>query len=201
MDSPPPITGQPEDPIAEAVNGGGIRTVNPEVIGAKPSNVVRYDEESGECERIGSAAADCTQLAHQPPAIARPKGGANNVRHGLSGSKLPKGCSYIHRRLEAFKKQIEAAALEHLGEIGLLTAARIDSAAKWERHAQLAARWLRVEFDRLSHDQRLRYSAEVSRAAAERDKCLAAILPAIKAEEASPFAGLYDKPLAHKEPA
>ncbi|MDX1945220.1 MAG: hypothetical protein SFU86_07425 [Pirellulaceae bacterium] len=56
--------------------------------------------------------------------------------------------------------------------MGVLDAAVINTAARWEQHALLATRWLRISFDQLSHDQRLNFSREIARASSERDKAL-----------------------------
>lgn len=99
----------------------------------------------------------------------------NALSHGIHAGVLPPGCGPIAKRLAKFRSVLEAAVVEAKGEIGLYDAAAINSAERWERHAQLAARWLKVEAKSLTPDQRLAFSRDVARASSERDKCLRAL--------------------------
>lgn len=101
-----------------------------------------------------------------------PKANGNAIRHGLTAGKLPRGAAYIARISGVFRTSLEAAVIDHKTQISLHDAAVIQTAVRWERHSQLAQRWLRKEFDRLTPDQKLHYSREVARASAERDRCL-----------------------------
>lgn len=58
------------------------------------------------------------------------------------------------------------------GEIDLPSACWINTALRWERHARLSARWLRIEAEAMSPGDRLSYSREVARASSERDKAI-----------------------------
>jgi len=108
---------------------------------------------------------------------AHPRGGApfgnrNAMRHGLRAGSLPKGASYIAREMVALRREIEDAVLARRGRIELYEAALIQTAVRWERHALLAQRWLRLNAETMTHEERVRYSREIARASSERDKCL-----------------------------
>jgi hypothetical protein len=92
------------------------------------------------------------------------------MRHGLAAGRLPKGCAYITRAVTRFRAGLEAAMVAAGLPIGLVEAATIQTAVRWERHACLCLRWLRTE--ELDPDQRLTFSREIARASSERDKCL-----------------------------
>jgi predicted KAP-like P-loop ATPase len=66
---------------------------------------------------------------------------------------------------------LERAVLDRRGEVDVFAAAVIQSAMRWERHALLAQKWLRITPD-LDPDQKLAFSREIARASSERDKCL-----------------------------
>jgi hypothetical protein len=104
--------------------------------------------------------------------MGAPVNNKNATRHGLTlGSALPKGTAYISRSIVRFRLALEAAVVAARGAVGLYEAAAIQTACRWERHALLAQRWLRVE-KQLDPDQRLTFSREIARASTERDKCL-----------------------------
>lgn len=110
--------------------------------------------------------------AHAPAASpVRKRGGANHVTHGMYGVGLPRGAQRLARRLNEFRRAL-CAAVEDAGSIDLTAAATIDSACQWLRHGLLAARWLRLHEEKMTHDQRLAYSREVAKASAERDRCI-----------------------------
>jgi len=92
------------------------------------------------------------------------------MRHGLAAGRLPKGCAYITRAVTRFRAGIEAAMVAAGLPIGVVEAATIQTAVRWERHALLCQRWLRTE--ELDADQKLAFSRDLARASSERDKCL-----------------------------
>jgi hypothetical protein len=104
-----------------------------------------------------------------------PRGNKNALSHGLSSGRLPKGCSSIGASVNAMLRALETATLKAKGEVSIVDAALIQSACRWERHSQLAARWLRLAFAELTYDERLRYSRETARASSERDKAIGAL--------------------------
>lgn len=99
-------------------------------------------------------------------------GNTNSQRHGMTGGKLPKGCQYVENRVNALRRQVEAALIDVKGEIGIVDAAAINSVLKWERHGLLAQHWLRKEADKLSPSDRLRFSEAIAKASDARDKAI-----------------------------
>lgn len=100
------------------------------------------------------------------------KGNRNALRHGLKAGKLPVKCQYIENRINALRRQLEDAVILVRGEIGIIDAANINSAVKWERHGLLAAHWLRHEVEKLSPTDRLKFSEQVAKASDNRDKAM-----------------------------
>lgn len=105
----------------------------------------------------------------------RTAGEVAGVKRGLIGGRLPKGCHYIRRLSEQFRRDLESAVCAIKGEVGISDAAAIQTAMRWERHALLAQRWLSELFDKLTPDQKLSFSRDIARASAERDKCIGAL--------------------------
>ena len=115
------------------------------------------------------------QPAHycgKPGRSGPPKGSANNLRHGMKGSKLPSGCKYIEYRVNNLRRQCEDALMQVKGEINIVDAAAINSVLKWERHGLLAAHWLRHEINKLSATDRLKFSEAIAKASDNRDKAI-----------------------------
>lgn len=128
-----------------------------------------------------------------------PAGNANAMRHGLKAAKLPAGCKYIEHAINALRRQLEAAVVSLRREVTLLDAAAIQTACKWEKHGRLAEHWLRHEHEKLTPTERLNFSREAARAAAERDKALASLRLDGKPDDA--FDDLYgDKPASNQHP-
>ncbi len=127
--------------------------------------------------------AEATEKSRQGALL----GNQNAARHGLRGSGLPKGCGHIRRAINIFRRTCEAAVFEDRGEISLTDAAHINTAFRWERHAQLAQRWLLLESETMNAADRLSYSQASAKASSERDKSIARLnLP--KATDADPWA-------------
>jgi hypothetical protein len=110
-------------------------------------------------------------------AIKRSRDGRrrNNLLHGLRAVTLggtPKGAAYVGRLTLALRTQLEQAVVDAKGEVSLPDACAINTACRWERHAQLATRWLRLNFDNMTLDQRLNFSREVAKASASRDAAI-----------------------------
>lgn len=97
----------------------------------------------------------------------------NATRHGLRAGELPKGASYIKRECDVLRREIESAVADaHGGSVSLYQAALIQTCVRWERHAMLVQRWLRLQADTMGAATRLAYSRDIARASAERDKAL-----------------------------
>lgn len=112
-----------------------------------------------------------------PPLQKNPGGGQrgnlNAVRHGLTAGKLPQGLAYVEKKINLFRRRLEAAVEEVKGEIAIGDAAAINSVCKWERHAMLALHWLRKEGDKLSASDKLKFSEAIAKASDARDRALA----------------------------
>ena len=127
--------------------------------------------------------------------MSAPLNNQNRVTHGLRMplSQLPKGCHYIDVAVNELRNSLEILVLDVCGTLGTYQRLVVQSACRYEKHAQLTARWLRMSDDDLSHSDRLAYSREVARASAERDKCLQR-LGLDKSDTASVWDSLYEKP-------
>jgi hypothetical protein len=130
-----------------------------------------------ECTGNGAAPALAESANTVPSQSGRPSAGAplQNVsaaKHGLYGIGWPKGTAHYRKRVAKFTLAIEAAIIAAHGEVTIEHAALCQTAARWERHALLAAYWLRSPKESLSIDQRLALSRDVARAGTERDRCL-----------------------------
>lgn len=89
--------------------------------------------------------------------------------------QCPPGGAYVHRLVLAFRKALEDEVIAAKGSIGLADACAIATAARWERHALLVTRWLRVGFAELTYDQRLAYSRDIGKASESRDRAIASL--------------------------
>ena len=107
--------------------------------------------------------------------MGAPLANKNAVRHGLTTGSLPKGCAYVMRHTNELRGKLESAVVDLRGEVALYDAANINTAIRWERHALLTQRWLRLEAKSMDATTRLAYSRDIARASAERDKCLKAL--------------------------
>jgi hypothetical protein len=89
--------------------------------------------------------------------------------------KLPSSLARVERAANAFRRALEEAVELAHGRIDFSAALSINTAARFERHAGLALRWLREHGEAMDDAQRLNYSREIARASAERDKAVAAL--------------------------
>jgi hypothetical protein len=99
-------------------------------------------------------------------------GNTSGVRHGLTTSALPPGCKHIQISANRLRRQLEGAVLAARGRVSLTDAAIIATALRWERHASLAGRWLRLRAKDMSPGELLQFSRDVARASAERDRAI-----------------------------
>ena len=104
-----------------------------------------------------------------------PLGNKNRTRHGLRASSLPAGCSYIEAQLASFRRYVHELVAARDGGVSIYQEATLQSACRHEQRALLAARWLRVDFDKLNVDQRVSLTRDISNATDARDKCLKAL--------------------------
>lgn len=101
-----------------------------------------------------------------------PKGNQNSSRHYLHAGKLPPNLQYIEHRINNFRRHLETQLIAKKGEVGIVDAAAINSACKWERHGILAQHWLRHEAEKLNASDRLKFSEAIAKASDNRDKNL-----------------------------
>lgn len=96
-------------------------------------------------------------------------------RHGLRSPGYTAKCRKEEQNVNSFRRTVEDTTFAAKGEVTLSDALAINTATRWERHALLAARWLRLHGDAMDHTERLSFSREVARASTERDKALATL--------------------------
>lgn len=124
------------------------------------------NDDTGNRKTCGKGSAFIGKKGRSGP----PKGNSNNLRHGMRGGKLPKGCQYIEHRVNNLRRQVEAVLLSSKGKISIVDAAAVNSILKWERHGLLAAHWLRHEAEKLSATERLKFSEAIAKASDSRDR-------------------------------
>lgn len=110
-----------------------------------------------------------------PPAAApgeRKRGGPNRLAHGLHTHRWPKGCRRPANRVNRLERSLCDAVQAVDGELSLTALSTIDTACRWQKHLELAQRWLAAEFDKLDPAERLHFSRESARAAEARDKAI-----------------------------
>ncbi|HUY87525.1 MAG TPA: hypothetical protein VMV10_02205 [Pirellulales bacterium] len=74
--------------------------------------------------------------------------------------------------MNKFGHFLEARVIKRYGEIDVAAASAIDVAVRWQKHVELAQRWLAIEYDRLSPAERLHFSKEAAKGAESRDKAI-----------------------------
>ena len=95
----------------------------------------------------------------------------NALRHGLASGQLPKGCTWVSAMLSRLRRALEEAVIASKGEVSLMDACFVSTAIRWERHAALAQRWLRIT-ESLTVEQQLAFSREIAIASTNRDKSI-----------------------------
>jgi hypothetical protein len=116
----------------------------------------------------------------KPGRSGAPRGNSYATKHGLrsAGIKtgmMPKGARYIQHRINALRRELEAAVVAAKGEVSLVDAATIQTAVKYEAHGCLAQRWLRLNEGEMKPLERLQFSREIANASSQRDKAIAAL--------------------------
>lgn len=107
-----------------------------------------------------------------------PAGNKNSMTHGLRTDfrfplgKLAPDLKKIEEQANGFRRAVEAAVMAKHGRIDFRAAAAISTAARWERHALLAQRWLKLRGDVMKDSDRLKFSESVALASTNRDKCI-----------------------------
>lgn len=96
-------------------------------------------------------------------------------RHGLRSPRLPDGCQHIERTIQRLRVELAkvVAAQSSDGQLSLYHDFRINSVARHETRALLAARWLYLQGEvELALDDRLKLLKTISDATEARDRCL-----------------------------
>ena len=102
-------------------------------------------------------------------------GNHNAMKAGLRSANvgsLPAGCGWVTTLVTEIRRVLEDAISERDGMVNDYQHCIIQTACRWEQHSLLAQRWLRENYVKLDHSDRLAYSREIAKASAERDKCL-----------------------------
>ena len=108
-----------------------------------------------------------------------PEGNTNRATHGLRSDvafraklgNLPPAWRQAGRHASELRNALEDGVLATHGSISITQALLISTAARWERHAGLALRWLR-ENPGMELKDRLEFSREVAKASEARDKAV-----------------------------
>lgn len=133
------------------------------------SNTPTKDTDKHATPRFGKGSAFVGKKARS----GAPRGNSNAiVRHGLKAGKLPPKCQYIEHQINRLHRELEKCVLAVKQEITLSDAATIQSAIKWERHGALCQRWLRLEAEKLSATERLKFSESIAKASDNRDRSI-----------------------------
>ncbi len=135
-----------------------------------------------------------TTIEQSKPQGGAPRGNVNAMRHGLRSGSDPKGCSYIGKQAGEFRQSLEAKVLARAGEIDVYESSLIHTAVSWLKHGLKCRRWLKVNFNDLSADQRVTYSREAPRAFESMTRCLK-LLGLDTKPNADPWAALDVRPV------
>lgn len=121
--------------------------------------------------------APTVEEPHETPKKKRrrrgaPAGNLNAMQHGLTVPGVPPGCRDIQTQVDSFKTALEVAVEQVRGTLGVYEAACCQTAVEWHTYALKARRWVALEGDKLTIDQRISFSKEVARGFTERDRVL-----------------------------
>lgn len=111
----------------------------------------------------------CGVKGRSGPATAN----TNALRHGLTAANLPKSCRYIYHRLNNLRRTLETLLVESKGEVGMADGATIQTILRWERAAQLAERYFRLEGAKLGAVVAQGFVDKAADASEKRDKAIA----------------------------
>jgi hypothetical protein len=164
-----------DDSLPKSVTG------SPDFAPAEPASSDSRDAGLGSDRSDGAPVEDA-------PSKGAPKGGApalntNRQTAGLFGDPglqavrfelggLPPSMSRVERQARKFRAVLEQATVAAHGEISVLHAMAIQTAARHERHGLLAMRWLREHADALKPGEKLSLSKAAADASAARDKAV-----------------------------
>ena len=100
-----------------------------------------------------------------------PQGNTNSVTHGLRTTTIGKLPDIkIQRQANKFRRWLESWTLQTHGQITVRHELCINSSTRHEISALLIARWLRLKFESMTHDERLKYVTALGRESDLRDR-------------------------------
>lgn len=97
---------------------------------------------------------------------------ARIARCGLTLGSCGKVAEQARRSVGVFRKVLEQCVLQAHGVIAIPAVLAINTAARWELHAQMTTAFLRRDEATLSASERLAHSAAIANAATQRDKAV-----------------------------
>ncbi len=113
------------------------------------------------------------------------KKAARIARCGLTLGSCGKVAEQARRSVGVFRKVLEQSVLQVRGVISIPDVLSINTAARWELHAQMATAFMRRDEEKLSATERLAHSSAIANAATQRDKAVDRLrLPGSSAEAA-----------------
>jgi hypothetical protein len=133
-----------------------------------------------------------------------PKNNENARRHGqrcrfgLMIGGGPKATRYITAKLCVFREALEQAVIVAHGEVGLLHAAAISTALRWERASALSTKWFRENGDAMTVLDRVALQKSIAEASERRDRALEKLK--IDAKPSDLWAAVYSQPLPSTPP-
>lgn len=104
-----------------------------------------------------------------------PANNKNHMHHGLTTGCNPPGCNYVTHAVSELRRAIEAAVITARGSVGLVDAAAIQTACRWERHALLCGRWLRKHVRGNDACRAAELLRDIANASSNRDKALGSL--------------------------
>lgn len=98
------------------------------------------------------------------------------LKHYLAVPELPSDCrGKIVTQLGELAHFLEQAVIAKRKEVDVLSACRIETVLQHSAHALKVQRWIRLEHEKMTIDQKMTFSRELANACTNRDKALAAL--------------------------
>ena len=98
------------------------------------------------------------------------------LKHGgfasFTTGRLPKGCAYVQRTVNALRRVLEQAVVDRHGDLSTYHAATVQTACRHECRALLWQRWLRERAATMATMELLAVTKEIAAASDARDRCL-----------------------------
>lgn len=110
----------------------------------------------------------------------------------------PKATRYITAKLCIFRDALEQACIAAHGQVGLLHAAAISTALRWERASALSTKWFREHGDEMDVLDRVTLQKSIAEASERRDRAIEKLK--LDAKPADVWAEVYSQPLPSTPP-